>query len=117
MGKYWWKILCVLLLLYIIIGGILLPVPAIPKLNESARNLFYHVPIWFALIFMMFFSLVYSLFALRHNKIEFDLKAKDLIRKLLNPEINYRLGVHDVKNIFNNISKLFNLKFRVERAL
>jgi len=25
----------------------------------------------------------------------FDVKAKDLIRKLLNPEINFRLGIHD----------------------
>jgi len=25
-------------------------------------------------------------------------KAKDVIRKLLNPELNYRLGVKDVKN-------------------
>jgi protein kinase A/protein kinase X len=26
----------------------------------------------------------------------FDVKAKDVIRKLLNPEINNRLGVQDV---------------------
>jgi len=27
----------------------------------------------------------------------FENKAKDLIRKLLNPDLNYRLGVNDVK--------------------
>ena len=26
----------------------------------------------------------------------FDVKAKDIIRKLLNPDLNRRLGVHDV---------------------
>jgi hypothetical protein len=29
----------------------------------------------------------------------FDVKSKDLIRKLLNPEISIRLGVSDVKMI------------------
>lgn len=32
----------------------------------------------------------------------FELKAKDLIRKLLNPDINYRLGVQDVNYIYYN---------------
>jgi hypothetical protein len=35
----------------------------------------------------------------------FELKAKDLIRKLLNPDINLRLGVSDV-----NINKYINSK-------
>ena len=31
----------------------------------------------------------------------FELRAKDVIRKLLNPEIKLRLGVNDVNIIFN----------------
>ena len=77
MVKHWYKITASLLIFYTIFAGLLGSVPRLDILNETIRNLFYHVPIWFALIFMMFFSLVYSLFALRHNKIEFDLKAKD----------------------------------------
>jgi hypothetical protein len=33
-GKY----LCALLLLYIFTGGMMMPIPAIPKLNESAQK-------------------------------------------------------------------------------
>ena len=35
----------------------------------------------------------------------FDVKAKDLIRKLLNPEISLRLGVNDVNLISRVDSK------------
>jgi heme exporter protein C len=79
MAKYWWKILCVLLLLYIIIGGILLPVPAIPKLNESARNLFYHVPMWYVMIVCFLVSSIYALKFLRKNQIKDDLISKEYV--------------------------------------
>ncbi len=79
MAKYWWKILCVLLLLYIIIGGILLPIPAIPKLNESARNLFYHVPMWYVMIVCFLVSSIYALKFLRKNQIKDDLISKEYV--------------------------------------
>jgi heme exporter protein C len=79
MAKYWWKILCVLLLLYIIIGGILLPIPAIPKLNESARNLFYHVPMWYVMIVCFLISSIYALKFLRKNSIKFDIISKEFV--------------------------------------
>jgi heme exporter protein C len=79
MAKYWWKILCVLLLLYIIIGGILLPVPAIPKLNESARNLFYHVPMWYVMIVCFLVSSIYALKFLRKNQVKDDLISKEYV--------------------------------------
>ena len=44
--KYWWKILCVILLYYTLIGGLLFDVPRIPILHETIRNQFFHVPIW-----------------------------------------------------------------------
>ena len=36
----------------------------------------------------------------------FDLKAKDIIRKLLNPDLNYRLGVADVKAPTDHLEKI-----------
>lgn len=48
--KYWWKALAVVLIFYTIIGGLLLDVPRLPILNESIRNLYFHVPMWFGMV-------------------------------------------------------------------
>jgi len=56
----WLKGICVVLLLYSFVAGLWIPVPALPILNETIRNLFYHVPIWFALIFMAFLAMVHA---------------------------------------------------------
>lgn len=45
----WWKLLSVALIFYSLIGGLLFEVPALPILNESIRNLYFHVPMWFAM--------------------------------------------------------------------
>jgi heme exporter protein C len=49
MRKAWWKVTCVLLLAYTIIGGLLLPVPRLSIVNETIRNLYFHVPMWFGI--------------------------------------------------------------------
>lgn len=36
-----------------------------------------------------------------------SVRAKDLIRKLLNPEVKYRIGVSDVIN-YNNLERLIS---------
>lgn len=79
MAKYWWKILCALLLLYIFTAGILLPVPAIPKLNESARNLYYHVPMWYVMIVCFMVSAIYALKFLRKQLVEHDIISKEFV--------------------------------------
>lgn len=57
----WWKIAGVLLVLYALIAGLLLPVPDLAILEQSIRNLFYHVPMWFGMIFLLLASMVYSI--------------------------------------------------------
>jgi heme exporter protein C len=47
------KILAVLLVTYTIIAGFLVPSPLIPILHESIRNLYFHVPMWFAMTLML----------------------------------------------------------------
>ncbi|MBL7767118.1 MAG: cytochrome c biogenesis protein CcsA [Chitinophagaceae bacterium] len=79
MKRYWWKILCVLILLYVIIGGILLPVPAIPKLNESARNLFFHVPMWYVMIVCFLVSAIYALRFLLKSQTKDDLISREYV--------------------------------------
>ncbi len=54
-----------ILLLYSVIGGFLLPVPAKPILNESIRNLYFHVPMWFGMIALFIASFIYSIRYLR----------------------------------------------------
>lgn len=68
----WWKYLCIVLLLYTIIGGFLIPVPRLPILNETARNLYFHVPMWFGMIIVLFISVVYSIKYLRNPLDKYD---------------------------------------------
>ena len=71
--KNWWKILSVLLLLYAFIGGLLLPVPARPIVNESIRNLYYHVPMWFSMMAIMSVSVVNAIKYLRTTNLVYDI--------------------------------------------
>ncbi len=75
----WWKFLAIILLLYTIIGGLLIPVPKQVILYESIRNLYFHVPMWFSMIFLFFMSVVYSVKGLSTNNLSFDTKAKELV--------------------------------------
>jgi heme exporter protein C len=59
--KSWWKILSFLILVYTIIGGFLLDVPRLPILNESIRNLYFHVSMWFSMMILFIVSVIYSI--------------------------------------------------------
>lgn len=75
MNKNWWKILAVLLVLYSIIGGFLFSVPVKPILNETIRNIHFHVPMWFSMIVILTVSFVYSVRYLRTSSERDDLMA------------------------------------------
>jgi heme exporter protein C len=77
MRKSWWKILCVVLLVYAIVGGLLLPVPAIRQLQETIRNLYYHVSMWFAMMILFTTSVVYSIKHLRTLDYKYDIYARE----------------------------------------
>jgi heme exporter protein C len=78
--KRWWKITCVVLLFYTFIYGLLIKVPALEVLHESIRNLFFHVPCWFAMILLLLVSLVYSIKFLRIGKKINDVVAAETAR-------------------------------------
>ena len=61
MKKYSWKILCILILLYVITAGFLFNVPQLPILDETIRNLYFHVPMWFGMIMLFTVSMIYSI--------------------------------------------------------
>lgn len=78
--KKWWKITCAALLFYSFIYGMLVKVPALEVLNETIRNLFFHVPCWFAMILLLLISLIYSIKYLRSNDIADDIVATETAR-------------------------------------
>lgn len=74
----WWKWVCVLLLFYTMIGGLLFPVPRLPILNETIRALHFHVPMWFGMVLLFIGSLVYAIKYLSTNDKNFDLYSFQL---------------------------------------
>lgn len=70
--KYWWKILCIIILMYVVGVGMLIEIPYLPKLKESIRNLFYHVPMWYVMLFSFLMSMIYSIVYLKKNEIKYD---------------------------------------------
>ncbi len=77
MRKSWWKILSFVLLAYTIIGGFLLNVPRLPILNESIRNLYFHVCMWFGMMILFIVSFTYSIKYLRTANYSNDIFASN----------------------------------------
>lgn len=63
-----------------IIGGLMVPVPRLAILHETIRNLFFHVPMWFAMIAVLIASLYYSFRFLSRNDMDLDIKAEAYAR-------------------------------------
>lgn len=79
MRKYWWKILCVILLAYTIIAGLMIPVPRLPILHESIRNLFFHVPMWFTMMILFVFGFCYGIKYLIKGDLKDDIYSVQFI--------------------------------------
>jgi len=79
MRQSWWKALCVVLLAYTIIGGLLLPVPRLDIVNETIRNLYFHVPMWFGMILLFFISCVYAIRYLNSGDLKEDMYSSEFI--------------------------------------
>lgn len=68
--RFWWKIIGIGLLMFVIVSGLWIPLyqgaeglsfPNLPILNESIRNLLFHVPMWFSMVFLLLLSFIYSI--------------------------------------------------------
>jgi heme exporter protein C len=79
MLKTWWKILGAVLVIYTTIAGLLLGVPHLNILNETIRNLYFHVPMWFAMIVLFSISVVYSIISLSSKKEIDDIRAVEAV--------------------------------------
>lgn len=81
MKGLWWKILGAVLVLYAIIAGFLADVPTtLGMLDETIRNLFYHVPMWFAMIGLLFIASVYNVLYLNKGDMNNFYRADALIK-------------------------------------
>jgi len=76
----WWKWLGAVLVLYSVIAGLLVEVPRLPILHQTIRNLFFHVTMWFSMIFLLIVSLVNSIRYLVKSDIRFDIVAEESAR-------------------------------------
>jgi heme exporter protein C len=74
----WWKVLGAGLLLYSFVFGLIGEVPRKPILNETIRNIYFHVPLWFAMMVLMIGSAIYSLKYLKNGLEKDDFFAVSL---------------------------------------
>jgi heme exporter protein C len=73
MNRAWWKILCVMLLLYTVTGGFLMAVPRLSIVNETIRALYFHVPMWFGMVSLFLISMIYAIRYLRNPDRDLDI--------------------------------------------
>lgn len=91
MGSNWKSIARVVLAVlalgcyaYAITAGLSAKVPYQNPINEqTARNLFYHVPLWFAGMLMGYTSVFYSIQYLRKSDLKWDVRAHEAARLML----------------------------------
>jgi heme exporter protein C len=82
MKKWWWKILCVALLIYTFTAGLnvfqspMFEVPRLPILYETIRNLYFHVSMWFSMMIFFIISVVHAVRYLRTNELKSDIRSR-----------------------------------------
>src|SRR6195952_381381 len=86
----WWKVLVVLTILYTLVAGFLLGVPRLYELHETIRNLYFHVPMWMAMLTLFTISVFYSVMYLRTGNEKYDLAAVECVNTGL---LFYTLGL------------------------
>ena len=75
--RHWWKLLGIIIIYYVLIYGFIMEVPELPILNETIRNLFFHVAIWFAMFILLIVSMVYSIKYLKNADLTLDNRASE----------------------------------------
>lgn len=73
----WWKILASLILMAVIIAGFTIQTPMLESggLLQTIRNLFFHVPMWFNMVFFFFISFFYAIRYLKGFNPEYDVRS------------------------------------------
>jgi len=83
MAKHWWKILAVLLMLYVLPMAWIGDVSVQTVLHETIRNLYFHVTMWFGMIILLIAAVIYAIRYLKTGNLKFDLKSEVYTRVAL----------------------------------
>jgi heme exporter protein C len=75
----WWKVLVVVTIIYTLFAGLMFGVPRLPILNETIRNLYFHVPMWMGMLTVFVISVFFSIRYLATGKEEYDLIAVECV--------------------------------------
>ncbi len=86
----WWKVVAVIMVFSTFFTGLLLPVPALPILHETIRNLYFHVPMWMGMLTVFVVSVYYSVKYLQTGDEKHDLAAVECVNTGL---VFYTLGL------------------------
>ena len=79
--QYWWKILSFVLLMYTCTMGFFVKIPVLDgRLQQSIRNLFFHVPMWFGMMILFTVSVIYAVKYLLSQKTLHDDYAVEYAR-------------------------------------
>lgn len=70
----------IILLLYTIIRGLSGPIPHLPILEESIRNLFFHVPMWFGMLTLLSVSAFHAVKVLSKSNLLHDIRSESYAR-------------------------------------
>ena len=90
----WWKLLCIALLIYTVIAGLLVDVPQLPLLQETIRNLYFHVCMWIVMMILFTISVVYAIKYLSSNKLKYDIQSRQYVGTgILFGVLGYSTGV------------------------
>lgn len=73
----WWKWISAICIMYAVIAGFLVDIPRLQtgNLDHTARNLYFHVPMWFGMVFVLTISVVQSINYLRKSTEKADFWA------------------------------------------
>ena len=79
MKHYWWKISGVILVCYSIVAGFYIDVPDLPLIEQTIRNMFFHVPMWFTMMLIFIISFVFSILNLISQKEKNEIIANEAV--------------------------------------
>lgn len=79
--KNWWKILSFILLMYTCTMGFLVEIPRLDdRMQQTVRNLFFHVPMWFCMQTLFIVSVIYAIRYLIKPHSKFDYYSLEYAR-------------------------------------
>ena len=79
--SWWWKILSFVLLIYTCTMGFLVKIPVLDgRMQQTVRNLFFHVPMWFCMQTLFIVSVIYAIRFLANPKPVYDIYSLEFAR-------------------------------------